>query len=83
MSTAELKNVLHKFIVETNDDNVLTQAAEYFRNLRTKNSDWWDELSEESRKAIEAGLKDLKNGNTHSSQDVRKSVRQRIENRSA
>lgn len=83
MNTAELKNFLHKFIVETNDDNVLTQAAEYFRNLRTKNTDWWDELSEESKQAIEIGLKDLKNGNTHSSNDVRKSIRQRIENRSA
>lgn len=83
MNTAELKNYLHKFIVETNDANVLKQAKEYLLSLTSKDADWYDDLNEQEKQAIEKGLNDIESGKTHSSEDVRKSIRQRIENKSA
>ncbi|NOQ72499.1 MAG: hypothetical protein GQ574_10885 [Crocinitomix sp.] len=83
MNTAELKNYLHKFIVETNDASVLKQAKEYLLSLTSKDADWYDDLNEQEKQSIERGLNDLKNGNTHTSEEVRKSIRQRIENKSA
>ncbi len=82
MNTAELKNYLHKFIVETNDVKVLKQVKEYLLSLSAKKGDWYDDLSKEEKRAIDKGLNDLKKGNTHSSDDVRKSIRKRIENKS-
>lgn len=82
MNAAELKNYLHKFIVETNDVKVLKQVKEYLLSLSAKNSDWYDDLSKEEKRAIDKGLNDLKKGKTHSSEDVRKSIRKRIENKS-
>lgn len=82
MNTAELKNYLHKFIVETNDANVLEQVKEYLHSLTAKDADWYDDLNEQEKQAIEKGLDDLENGKTHSSEDVRKSIRRRIENKS-
>ncbi len=46
----------------------------------SKTVDWWDELSQENKKAINKGLKDLENGNTHTDEEVRKSIHQRILN---
>lgn len=62
MNTAEIKNNLHEFIVETNDRNVLTQIHEYFTSLKIKKADWWDEISEQDKASIEVGLSQLKNG---------------------
>ncbi|MCF8298595.1 MAG: hypothetical protein K9J13_13695 [Saprospiraceae bacterium] len=42
--------------------------------------DWWDELSDENKKAINKGLNDLEKGNTHTDEEVRKSIHQRILN---
>ncbi|MEX1192130.1 MAG: hypothetical protein WEA99_09165 [Brumimicrobium sp.] len=78
MNTAELKNQLHKLIVETDDLDVLTKIQSYIRQLKTKNSDWWDEIGAESKASIERGLDDLKNDRVHNDQDVRNSVRERI-----
>lgn len=37
MTTAEIKNNLHKLIVETNDIDILTQIQDYFTKLNSKN----------------------------------------------
>jgi hypothetical protein len=78
MNTAELKNQLHKLIVETDDLDVLTKIQSYFRQLKTNKSDWWDGLGDESKASIERGLDDLKNDRVHSDHDVRNSIRERI-----
>ena len=80
MNTAELKSDLHRLIVETNDINILTNLRQYFLQLQTKDVDWWDELSIENKKAIKKGLDDLKNGNTHTDEEVRESIHKRILN---
>ena len=46
----------------------------------SKSVDWWDELSQENINAINRGLDDLENGNTHTDEDVRKKIHQRILN---
>lgn len=46
----------------------------------SKTKDWWDELSQESRNAVNKGLNDLENGNTHRDDEVRKSIHRRILN---
>ena len=51
--------------------------------MKKVNDDWYDDLSKEEKGAIDKGLSDLTKGNTHSSEDVRKSIRKRIENKSS
>ncbi|MCC7453187.1 MAG: hypothetical protein IT222_03385 [Crocinitomix sp.] len=51
--------------------------------MKKVNDDWYDDLSKEEKRAIQKGLNDLKKGNTHSSDDVRKSILKRIENKSS
>ncbi|OQX81879.1 MAG: hypothetical protein B6D64_01530 [Bacteroidetes bacterium 4484_276] len=46
----------------------------------TKTNDWWDELSQENKNAIQQGIYDLDNGNIHTDEEVRKNIRQRILN---
>lgn len=62
MRTAELKNDLHRIIVETNDLSILTQMREYFKLLITKNDDWWNSLSSEQKASINKGIEQLNNG---------------------
>jgi hypothetical protein len=61
-STAEIKNYLHKLIVETDDENILSKVEAYFITLKSKNLDWWDVISDEDKKSIKEGLQQLKNG---------------------
>ncbi len=79
MNTSELKNDLHKFIVETNDITILSKVKEYVSSLRKESSDWWDEMTEEDKSSVQRGLDDLEAGRVHSDEDVRRSIRQKIE----
>lgn len=61
-NTAEIKNYLHKLIVETDDESILNKVQAYFTTLRSKNVDWWDTISEQDKEAINVGLQQLQNG---------------------
>ena len=75
MNTAELKSDLHRFVVETNDINILTQMREYFNSLRkTKNTDWWDTLTTEQQNSINKGVEQLDNNEGIAHENVRKNV---------
>jgi len=75
MNTAELKSDLHRFVVETNDINILTQMREYFKSLRkTKTADWWDTLTAEQQGSINKGIEQLDNGQGIAHNDIRKNV---------
>ncbi len=74
MNTAELKNQLHKLIVETDDLEVLNKIQSYCRQLQTKNSDWWDELSDSSKKDIEEGVQQADNSNLIDHKEARKRI---------
>ena len=51
-----------------------------FSSQITKTTDWWDELSQENKNAIQQSIDDLDNGYVHTDEDVRKNIRQRILN---
>ena len=61
-NTAEIKKYLHKLIVETDDENILSKVQAYFTTLKSKNVDWWDTISKHEQEAINIGLQQLKNG---------------------
>ena len=60
--TAEIKNYLHKLIVETDDESILSKVEAYFTTLKGKNVDWWDTISDKEKEAINIGLQQLENG---------------------
>ena len=74
MTALELKNNLHRMVVETDDVAVLEQIALLFSALRDEQS-LWDSISEAEKKQIQKGLEDLRNGRTKSHEEVRARVR--------
>lgn len=74
MTTSELKIDLLKFIVETDDPEVLEEIAAYFHTL-TKKGDWWQEISEKEKSLIETGLRQLANGEGIPYEAVREKAR--------
>ncbi len=55
MSTLQLKESLHKMVVETDDPLILEQVAALFAALR-QDEDWWDLISETEKRKIEIGM---------------------------
>lgn len=70
-NTAEIKNYLHKLIVETDDEGILSKVQAYFTTLQSKNIDWWDTISDQEKEAINTGLQQLENGEGIPHEDVK------------
>jgi len=73
-NTAEMKNYLHKLIVETDDENILTKVQAYFITLKEKNIDWWDMIPDQEKKDINKGLLQLENGEGIPDEEVKRKV---------
>ena len=73
-NTAEIKNYLHKLIVETDDESILSKVQSYFTTLKSKNVDWWDTISDQEKDAINIGLQQLENGEGIPHEDVKRKV---------
>lgn len=73
-TTAEIKNYIHQLVVETNDVNILTQIAEAFKQLKSKNADWWDELTEKQKEDIQTSRKQILEGKGIPHSEVQKEV---------
>jgi hypothetical protein len=71
---AEIKNHLHKLVVETDDEVILNKVQAYFTTLKNQNNDWWDTLSEPEIATINIGLQQLKNGEGISQKEVNQKV---------
>lgn len=71
-STAEIKNYLHKLIVETDDESILSKVQAYFNTLKGMNIDWWDTISDKEKDAINIGLRQLENGEGIPHEEVKK-----------
>ncbi|MCK9452031.1 MAG: hypothetical protein M0Q90_10100 [Bacteroidales bacterium] len=69
---AEIKNYLHKLIVETDDENILSKVQAYFTTLKGKDVDWWDMISGQEKKAIDLGLQQLENGEGIAHEEVKR-----------
>ena len=74
MSVAEVKSLIHKLVVETDDINILHQVADFFNTIKVKNADWWDELSEQLKALIEKGKQELENGQGIPHDEVRQEI---------
>ena len=75
MNVAEIKNDLHRMVVETNDAAILEQIAILFASLRAEKN-WWDTITEQEKALIEKGRQDMAEGKTVPRSEVREQVRQ-------
>jgi len=73
-NTAILKNNLHKLIVETDDESVLSKVQAFFDTLRNSQNDWWDSLSEPEIEYISKGIRQLDNGERIPNDEVKRKV---------
>lgn len=71
MSVAEIKNDLHKMVVETDDIILLQQLKQYFKALIDDTYDWLEEVSPEQKVKINQGVEDLDNGKSISNVEMR------------
>ncbi len=73
MSVLELKNELHRLVVNTEDEIILENVRAYFLNL-TSQEDWWDTLSEPQQSLVHDSIRQLDNGQTSTHQAVRERI---------
>ena len=73
-NTAEIKNYLHKLIVETDDESILSKVQAYFTTLKSKQVDWWETISDQEKEAINRGLQQLENGEGIPHEEVKRKV---------
>lgn len=73
MSVAELKNNIHRMVVETDDPDVLAQISVLFASLLGE-EDWWDSLSSDEKQRIEQGKADVEAGRTVPYEQMKKKV---------
>ena len=72
---SELKNNLHRLVVETVDISILEKVQEYFGKLKSNPTDWWESLSLKEKESIERGLQQLNRGERIPHNDVRQKVK--------
>ena len=75
MTALEIKDKLHRMVLETDDVDVLEQIALLFSALRDEKS-LWNTIGEAEKTQIKRGLKDLKAGRIKSNEEVRAKVRE-------
>ena len=73
-NTAEIKSYLHKLIVETDDESILSKVQAYYTTLKSKNVDWWETISDQEKEAINRGLQQLENGEGIPHEEVKRKV---------
>jgi hypothetical protein len=73
MSVAQMKNDLHRMVVETDDPDILIQMKALFYSV-LGNQDWWDNISEEEKRRIELSQSDLDQSRTIPFEAVRQKV---------
>ena len=76
MSTAELKNYLVKQIIDIEDENLLEKVKSYVSSLRKeKSADWWDDLSQEEKDALDEGIAQADRGELIPHDEVMKEIK--------
>lgn len=73
---ADLKNDLHRLVVETEEQDVLTQIKFIFEQIKNQNTgkDWYEELNFLQKKSLEHGLEQLATGQRIPHFEVRKEI---------
>lgn len=80
VSIAELKNNLHKFVVETDDRAVLQYVERIFINMAV-GDDWWGQLSDQDKASVDRGVEQLDAGNSRSHDEVMAKAKELIASR--
>jgi len=64
MNNSEIKANLHDLVDQIEDKTVLKACFDLLKrfSMKSQEADFWLELSEDERKEIEQGIKDLKEG---------------------
>lgn len=75
MTTAEIKNNLHRMVVETDDPVILEQIIALFATLKEEKN-WADAISKREQILIEKGRKDMAEGKTVSRSEIKAQTRQ-------
>lgn len=75
MTALEIKDKLHRMVLETDDVDVLEQIALLFSALRDEKS-LWDTIGQAEKTQIKRGLEDLYASRTKSNEEVRAKVRE-------
>jgi len=85
MTISEVKNDLHRLVVETDDAKILNQVIAIFIALREGRDevDWWDTISEKEKMWIHRGLQQLAEGQRIPHLIVRQEINQLLGRSSA
>jgi len=77
MNTVELKSGLHKIIdsIEGNDKLKAVYAILSKLSIGKKEVDWWDQISEAEKQAIEEGLASIERGEVYTHEEVMKEIK--------
>jgi len=68
MKSSQIKIELLQWLNELQDKKIL-QSLFHFKQIQDSN-DWWEGLTEKQKEDIELGMKEAKEGKTHSSSEV-------------
>lgn len=77
MSVSEIQNDLIRKILQTENLQLLKRLQELF-SLPEKELDWWNTISDEEKKLIEIGEKELEAGLGIPHEEVRKEINERF-----
>lgn len=76
VTIANLKNDLHKLVVETEEQEILLQIKFIFEQMKKQNvtKDWYEELSFLQKKSLDTGLQQLAEGHRTPHSEVREEI---------
>lgn len=85
MTISEVKNDLHRLVVETDDANVLQRIMAIFIALRDgkEEADWWDTISDQEKMLINKGVQQLQQGQRIPHNIVRQEINQLLNRQSS
>lgn len=75
MSTAELKSNLHNLIDAINDSKTLKAIYSMIAKQKKQEADWWDELPDEIKAAIDEGIAQADRGELIPHEQVMKEIK--------
>ena len=67
------KHKLMEWLISLNDESIISKIKKIKNSVPT-NSDWTDNVSNKEKSLIKTGLKDLKEGNTLTHEQVMKEI---------
>ena len=71
MRLEDVKLELIEWLTKLEDDDTINYLK-IIKDSNTSKKDWWDDLTEEQKKGIERGLKDIEEGRVVSHEEVKK-----------